>query len=535
MVGSLILAPITIRFAGMAKHAGALTAPLMSLVNFLQSIDLFRQLQLQWPKGIKDFVLRVASLFNLNINILGIHPECSLHLNFWQKWCLKMLSPVGVIVALAAAIFIRRSFARWVRKSAQVTTSAKRRKTDLARSIRGTERGGDLCLSGGQWDDTLAPELQGGVGVSRAGSPDRLAIAQQGAEPEPGVVDAEPEPEAVSDDTLDGLTTTENSLTRGSSRQQMRASTNDLAGYGSRRSACKRFGLTLLGLVIGTIGGLALTRENLKWAGGTGLVSAAAAYYFASKKSKVHECHEVSSGEEDSNALPTAEPPPFLFGDRQFAALREGSDKPQSLVFNVHSRSDDDDRNVISIGFFENFDILNAARYEIRITTRDVSISRFHSAGNETPPKVVAVTGNVFATHDDPWIWIEIFAGNIHIGSCATPPTLNEGRPIGAEPLISCSDGNALSVTHVAVRSWMHDNSTLVSDAEPGYVPSKNDWIIDVPGEPEVSWFRRDGWAEVSSAKAALMTVLVLVLVLSSTLVLYYMYTSHLPLLVVCH
>ena len=68
----------------------------------------------------------------------------------------------------------------------------------------------------------------------------------------------------------------------------------------------------------------------------------------------------------------------------------------------------------------------------------------------------------------------------------------------------------------------MHDNSTLVSDAEPGYVLSKNDWIIDVPGEPEVSWFRRDGWAEVSSAKAALMTVLVLVLVLSSTLVLHY-------------
>ena len=46
VIGSLILAPITIRFAGMAKHAGALTAPFMSLVNFLQSIDLFRQLKL---------------------------------------------------------------------------------------------------------------------------------------------------------------------------------------------------------------------------------------------------------------------------------------------------------------------------------------------------------------------------------------------------------------------------------------------------------------------------------------------------------
>jgi hypothetical protein len=254
----------------------------------------------------------------------------------------------------------------------------------------------------------------------------------------------------------------------------------------------------------------------MKWSGGAGLISAGAAYYFGNKKSKAHGCHEVSSGEEDSAALPTAEPPPFLFGDRQFAALREGTDRPQSLVFNVHSRSDADDRNVISIGLFENFDILNAARYEIRITSRNVSVSKFNSASHEMLVEV-PVTGDLLATHDDPWIWVEIDRGDIHIGSSATPPTLDEGRPAGAEPLISCSDGDALTVTHVAVRSWMRDNVAPVSDGEPGYVPSKNDWIIDVPGEPEVSWFRRDGWAEVSSAKAALMTVLVL----SSTLVLH--------------
>ena len=116
VIGSLVLAPLTIRFAGMAKHAGALTAPLMSMVNvsdrqlsllclslrfhgvdcvifaafrsltrllcsqFLQSVDLFRQLNLHWPAQIKEFILRIASFFNLNINILNIHPECSLHL-----------------------------------------------------------------------------------------------------------------------------------------------------------------------------------------------------------------------------------------------------------------------------------------------------------------------------------------------------------------------------------------------------------------------------------------------------------------------
>ena len=48
---------------------------------------------------------------------------------------------------------------------------------------------------------------------------------------------------------------------------------------------------------------------------------------------------------------------------------------------------------------------------------------------------------------------------------------------------------------HVAVRSWMRDKHTLTSD-EPGYVPSKNDWVIDIPGEPSSSWRRLDGWAE---------------------------------------
>ena len=296
VVGSLILAPITIRFAGMAKHAGALTAPLMSLVNFLQSIDLFRQLKLQWPAQIKEFVLRVASLFNLNINILGIHPECSLHLNFWQKWCLKMMSPVGVIVSLAAAIFIRRWFARRVRNLAVVKSTALRKKSDLAMSVRGTARGDELHLVGGSWvddadddqdqvDDIQLPPRDG---VSRAASPDLTT----------SLLDAEAggSDEYTEGGLLDDLTTTENSLSRGSSRQAMRVSAHDATKSTERFSNCARFGLTLLGLILGTILGW-MFLPHPSWAAGTAAIGAAAAYYFSGKKAKAHANHDVSSGE----------------------------------------------------------------------------------------------------------------------------------------------------------------------------------------------------------------------------------------------
>lgn len=41
VLGSLVLAPLLIKFAGLAKHAGSLTGPVISLVNFLQSVRLY--------------------------------------------------------------------------------------------------------------------------------------------------------------------------------------------------------------------------------------------------------------------------------------------------------------------------------------------------------------------------------------------------------------------------------------------------------------------------------------------------------------
>ena len=494
VVGSLILAPITIRFAGMAKHAGALTAPLMSLVNFLQSIDLFRQLQLQWPKEIKDLILKVASVFNLNINILGVHPECSLHLEYWQKWCLKMLSPVGVILSLLIAIFIRRSFARRIRNLKRVSTTVQRKASEFSMSLSGVERSRDLYLAGGRWhlDSSTIPD----GGVSRAASPALpLGGVSRAASPTPDEPEPEPSPALGNATDAARVTTIENSLLDRSSSRQPMPRTQEPGAQG--RSACARVGFTLLGFLFGTVVGWVLTAASLKSGFASGTAGALLAYYVVSKKPKPHKHHEVSSGEEDADATPASCPPPFLFGDRQFAALREGNEKPQCIVFNVHSRSDKED--VISIGLFESFDIEHSARYEVTVTVDHVAVSKY-SAGSDEAIVEVRVAGALLKTHDDPWVWIEVQDGEIHIGSSPSPPPQNEGRPPGAESLITCVDENsALRPTHFAIRSWFVDDQTLTTDAT-RYCPSKNDWIVDIPGEPASSWFRADGWAEFNQA-----------------------------------
>lgn len=94
---ALVLAPFILKFAEGLKHAGALQAPIMSLVNFFQSADLFKGLDLHWPPGFLAFVHSIASVFNFSLPKLPfltkIRPECAFSMSFSQKWMLEMLSP----------------------------------------------------------------------------------------------------------------------------------------------------------------------------------------------------------------------------------------------------------------------------------------------------------------------------------------------------------------------------------------------------------------------------------------------------------
>jgi hypothetical protein len=253
VAGSLILAPITIRFAGMAKHAGALTAPLMSLINFLQSIDLFRQLQLQWPQSIKTFILRIASFFNLNINILGIHPECSFHLKYYQKWGLKMLSPVGVIVSLAVAIFVRRWAANRARNLAQVGTHLKRRTGDITSSIRSNRDMAMADVAGSDQELHLVDEI-----LSR-GRPTGDALAPTAG----NETEIRPAGDTAAGGLNEPLYTTVNSVGEDAMNSSRRSMPANKANVVKKRHFCIKLGCTLMGGIIGVALGWTLTGAKL--------------------------------------------------------------------------------------------------------------------------------------------------------------------------------------------------------------------------------------------------------------------------------
>jgi hypothetical protein len=105
----MVAAPVLLRVADMLKHAGQLQGPLMSLVNFFQTADLFKHLQLHWPPQFLKYIREVASLFNFRLPNLPfvVHPECAFALTYFQKWTLMMASPFIIGIVLLTLVSVR--------------------------------------------------------------------------------------------------------------------------------------------------------------------------------------------------------------------------------------------------------------------------------------------------------------------------------------------------------------------------------------------------------------------------------------------
>lgn len=94
----LICAPVIAKLSELAKHAGAAQGPVLSIMNFFQSTDLFRGLDLQWPTEFRTFCRTVASLFSFNISELlkrlnaFISSIIQFHLPDWLKAYIPHLS-----------------------------------------------------------------------------------------------------------------------------------------------------------------------------------------------------------------------------------------------------------------------------------------------------------------------------------------------------------------------------------------------------------------------------------------------------------
>ena len=129
----VLLAPIIAKLLALAKHASEAQGPVLSIINFFQSSDLFQGLKLRWPPEFRTFCRVVASFFSFNISELlskindfihhffKIHmpawmkdliphvppPACALHLPYERKWMLSMASPVAVVLIVGALILLR--------------------------------------------------------------------------------------------------------------------------------------------------------------------------------------------------------------------------------------------------------------------------------------------------------------------------------------------------------------------------------------------------------------------------------------------
>ena len=110
---AVVLGPVLAYLSSLAKHAGAATGPIFSVINFMQSASLFQGLDLNWPEPFVKFCRTVTSWFSsLNIfeTIMQVldfpTPACAFNLSYIQKWYLYMLSPVLIMVLVILVMLV---------------------------------------------------------------------------------------------------------------------------------------------------------------------------------------------------------------------------------------------------------------------------------------------------------------------------------------------------------------------------------------------------------------------------------------------
>jgi hypothetical protein len=125
VLGILIVAPVVAKASAITKVLGAAQGPLLSILNLLQSSDLFQSLELKWPPEFRQFCNSIAAIFNLDLSNLirvinlviprylkrlipGIPAlDCIYLFPYETSWILKVASPLFVAVFVALLIPLR--------------------------------------------------------------------------------------------------------------------------------------------------------------------------------------------------------------------------------------------------------------------------------------------------------------------------------------------------------------------------------------------------------------------------------------------
>ncbi len=82
------------------------------LQDFLQILSMFSNMDFEWPAALLT-LYRGLSLINFNLELLA--PECSLAVNFEQKWFVTQLLPI-VLGASILAVLAATKVLQWVQR-----------------------------------------------------------------------------------------------------------------------------------------------------------------------------------------------------------------------------------------------------------------------------------------------------------------------------------------------------------------------------------------------------------------------------------
>eukprot|EP01046_Picozoa_sp_COSAG06_P011619 COSAG06_NODE_666_length_13272_cov_10.674334_1_plen_2097_part_10 len=117
IICAVVLGPLLFKLAQISRHLGALNGPMMSVINFFQSADLFANLDLHWPASWKAFVKSIAGVFNFALPawMSFLNPQCNFELAYFEKFLLTMLSPFLLVGIMALAIAARYGLATLTR------------------------------------------------------------------------------------------------------------------------------------------------------------------------------------------------------------------------------------------------------------------------------------------------------------------------------------------------------------------------------------------------------------------------------------
>ncbi len=186
----IITAPLTSKLSNFFDHARSIQGPLLSIVNFCQSSNLFLGLKFRWPPEFVYLARTVGSWLNFNLSgLLQVlnsllarfhtkltvpNPDCVVHLSYPTKWHLTMASPFLVAITVVIYSCITSCLRLiWNRVRVRSGTISGHLEARLPKLLDDHDEDGSHYTNSFETEPEPEPALRGRMdSVSRPASPD---------------------------------------------------------------------------------------------------------------------------------------------------------------------------------------------------------------------------------------------------------------------------------------------------------------------------------------------------------------------------